>query len=346
MTTVRFDKLLFLCTLAVLKAALVQKAFADCACNRNGDAVQTFAPNTNANRKALEAKAKENCVAEECGEGQMCPDDFAKRCLDFSNTTTELGQFLSFTCKRAAPEACKTVEPKQKTALGHGDPHFEGFNGKHWDFHGKGGQIYLIFGISGIEMLTSRMRASRKKIHGVRLTYFDQFGLRTRDGTRLLVKLCPSGRGRWTAKIRKNGKLIKSARRIKEKSFSIRTRNHGKEIIVRTNFMQYKFRLKHPRSNKGHYLDLDLKILRYASSTSEYLGVIGCTLDYGSINEALGIHQHHWTFKQREQELRKHFHANSMFPSKFGKYFTMKNMAAQYTKSLETSKGYNAELSF
>ena len=88
-------------------------------------------------------------------------------------TTDGIGQ----TCESRGEVPCWKIP----SGVAHGDPHFIGFDGSKFDFHGINQHICIIYSEKNGDILCAKSRSTNELYHGINKTYFEEFGLQLSD---------------------------------------------------------------------------------------------------------------------------------------------------------------------
>lgn len=187
-------------------------------------------------------------------------------------------------------------------AYGVRDPHFRGFDGTKFDFHGVHGHKYLIFSRGEQDILVGKVRATPELLNGINKTYFSEFGLSVDGHTkRFTFSLEQIEQRRWKLKSQLNGKEIKTD--LKEKSFSLRWISSRKKVMVDTKEHKFVITSISLNSRFRRHLDFAVKLKKKPDIPDSYMGVLGNTLrrrlSEGKIDSGSRFNQNKFEFSMR-----------------------------------------------
>lgn len=218
--------------------------------------------------------------------------------------------------------SCLTIS----TAHGINDPHFTGFDGTRFDFHGQHKHNYVIYAEKEADFVTAKLRATEELNKGVNKTYFDEFGVYMADRKEYVhIYMTPTSAKMWKLNVLYiNGNTVKQGTNVKLSATSkVLHHSDGRGANVVTKLSVFKFRIVSPESDYRHHLDFSMSKTSNMKHSSHYAGVLGMTL-----NRKLGGDIHDDVFRtfdvdrtdnyfslRMEAKLRRSYEVFSLFPT-------------------------------
>ena len=244
-------------------------------------------------RCTIDRLAKEQCSANE-----ICP------CVSFGDSLGQCDTTITL-------QKCLAIESKVW-----GDPHFIGFDGSRFDFHGVDTSSYVLFGEKTGETLVGKVRATNEIYKGVKKTYFDEFGLKmtTEGNPSIRFTMQKDKGGHYKLVIVLNEREIENDVQVQDWNISF----HMKQDEVSVNTPRATFTVKGAslRSSYRHHLDFSVRVRKNVSKHDHFYGVLGMTLA-----RKFGSKLHEEVIRMRagvqlEQELGNHYGVKSLFPER------------------------------
>lgn len=165
-------------------------------------------------------------------------------------------------------------------SLGGSDPHFTGFDGIRFDFHGEHNHNYIIFAEKDSDILTAKLRATEELNKGVNKTYFDQFGLQIGDEkTPIHIYMDSKSDNHWKMRVKVAGDLLDAGEIIKVPSFKVSFNKNGKAVEINTDHNIFRINTVSMKSDCRHHLDLRVMKVKYDKLPHHYTGILGMTLN-------------------------------------------------------------------
>lgn len=160
---------------------------------------------------------------------------------------------------------------------GVGDPHFRGFDGTKFDFHGVHNHNYLIFCRDYNDTLVGKVRATPELQKGINKTCFSEFGLSVQGHARFRFSLQEVAGRKWKLKSEMNGNERRSD--LNEKQVSLKWMSNQKKVMVETKDHIFTITSISLNSRFRRHLDFSVKIKKRPSFEDKYFGVLGMTLE-------------------------------------------------------------------
>lgn len=272
------------------------------------------------------------CIMDSCGSKASCPA--AHSCEGGKSATlipgdTSTTPYICTVLCRGAPSDCVP------TANGNGDPHMTAFDGSSFSFQGVAGQHYVLFGSPRGDLLTTRMRGTRRPQPGTNTTgtFFDAFGIRTASGRRVRVVLAKDSGGRkgrlFRPVVSVDGTLVES-----EGSFegvSITIADQGESVEIATSQTRFAIHGVALNEKEERHMDVSIKLVGRPDKSSEYVGVLGFTLNKVNgrrIHKDLSIADR--SVQDLETAMRRRFSVQSLFPQLGKQGLVMRGVVRMY----------------
>lgn len=257
--------------------------------------------------------------AEECRCRVNQPNQLNSLCVtsEQGNQQCPTGEFCPCTFRNVQGSTCSNQKPNCvafNPGQGMGDPHFNGFDGSKFDFHGENNHTYIIFAERDGDVFSAMTRSTDEFYHGVRKSYFEQFGLIMSGSSRKLHFKTIFQNGKWVLKVLLDGKHITGP--VTSKLFRI-THPSKQRVAVRTDKSTVEVFGVSMGSNFRHHLDFKITKTNRVKRSDRFGGILGITMAHKlrqSVNgfpESLGKMRPSYI----ETSLRMYCESTSLFPS-------------------------------
>lgn len=206
------------------------------------------------------------CVLEEeCEDDCVCP---IPNCRLNVRQDPEFGPFYS--CRPRFYHDC--IEPGAN-----GEPHFVGYDGSLFDFHGENNHHYLLYSHSFGDMLVAKMHSIDEMTkNGVNKTYFSEFGVSI-GGSNDFVHFSLHETDRlFSLKVTVNGK--QQTKDVALNSSTLTVSSTGNDASLVTSTMDLRVHGKPAHKAFRNHLDFNLKVLQEAKLQGKFTGVLGMTM--------------------------------------------------------------------
>lgn len=215
-----------------------------------------------------------------------------------------------------AGESCSMSSCGTQGVVG-GDPHFVGFNGVRFDFHGRDDTRYVVFAHRpGGDVLTAKTRATIELTRdGRNKTYFTEFGLQpdgSRDRIRVHLDKKETGRS-WGIFVTRNGQLLQG--NTSSAFANVTLIDEKQTVLVHSEKHVFFFRAVSVTSRFRKHIDFKVSLKRDPDVSDMYTGVLGITLSQRlGFNSTQGAHAK-TNQAEFEETMHRKFAVKTIFPN-------------------------------
>lgn len=196
-----------------------------------------------------------------------------------------------------------------------GDPHFVGFNGLRFDFHGEHRHNYIVFAHQEGDILVAKSRATEELFKGLNKTYFDEFGLQLEGSSEKIELFLRNGgngkKGSWKLLVSVNGRLLTGDTELEHPN--IERMSGSGEVKVQSARHTFSFKAVSAKSKYRRHIDFKVAVNSDPDRSDKFMGVLGT-----SLSQKLGhdVGDMKWKGHEVEFELmmRYLFEVSSLFP--------------------------------
>lgn len=235
--------------------------------------------------------------------------------------TTDTPQAFYDTVCHTDGETCD-MPCSTAAAAATGDPHFLGFDGSKYDFHGEHGRNYVVYGQQRGDILVARTKATAELFHGTNKTYFAEFGLqvtveKNNRTEKVGIQLKKLSKKRFVLQAVVNGRPVDSDSKEHGGAVEIKLENELRMKVITRNHM-FSFHAVSVLSSYRRHIDFKVAIRQTPRPLIDrYTGVLGRTLSKKlghKVDKAKKWSKRDVSF---EMTMRKLYEVPYLFPNPF-----------------------------